>query len=757
MYLCVQQQCSYSGIQATATTLKTLIGNFSDPAFVPKNFDTQVEGIVTQAGPCFQLMATFADFKDVEVPRVTDDCVLDQTENTAAWKADPCCNPALQLSQCCVAKTVNETEPRVTAFKAALTTACGNPNSAKPLVNEFFSDFKKRIDRCDSLFKLASTNVNSQEKKMIGCFSLFSSPPKCKSDAECYGGVCSPKTKKCVFAGPDDPNPVLNCMFDQVPPVTVRNIRQKFGFKGTTPIADVRNSFKSATTALECQDAVGQSLTQFATKTACEASKKCNLPLVGGQCPTKAACALCDPRGICDFVIPELTTNATCTASGQCLGGGPQPNLSTNQTWDKATCENGTFKYCTVYDKCNEDNKCDATKCAAVGECVGFPFEKSTCVFPYAYDNKTDSISCPVGREFYDEGCADSSSAVNTTQTCTAAGGQWFKLPTTKAECEAIQGCFDGESKTFNTLPSAECTKCKNTYKSRYTWNAGQWVNSIFVQDQKWIVPAQVPVNRWITAINQARLQTIIGSFLSFQIAPAQQTYLQCAFNPIVDLFTSIACDCGTSKGPNGTCYPAAADVAVGTQRVFSGLTAGIKQPSVSVTLPNNTVDATKDVDAVVVSRTTNKDLHATTDIANYYDMFNIHFLNQANAVTGVSVSSGYSVKRASGTAFGSPVTLCITRDKKVTVGSTYTVAAFATKDGTGALVKTAVKLVGTDYSNQMCGEVQTTNTYYAAFFTQDVASSPGTNPTKSPTTGSAATVFLTCLAIFFSVLGYMF
>eukprot|EP01080_Neovahlkampfia_damariscottae_P013095 gene13095-8449_t len=689
-------------MQATAAKLTQYLANFTDPNYVPTNFDTQVNTIISEAGPCFNLIETFANFKDVEVPRVTDDCVYDQTGVDAAkWKADACCNPQLRVSQCCVAKTVNETEPRVTSFKSALTSSCGYPTQAKPLVDEFFSTFKKRIDRCDTIFKTSQAAVNSQEKRMFGCFALFQSPPKCKSDADCYGATCSPKTKKCVFKGPEDPNPVLECMFSQVPPVTVRNMRQKLGFKASTPVADVKAAFKTATIGQECQDNFGNTLTGF-NSTTCLNEKKCNLPLNGTDCPTQPACAFCDQRGICDFVLTELKTNATCQASGLCLGGGLSPG--NGQDWTKATCENGTFKYCTVYDKCNEDNGCNATACAAVGECVGYPFLGNSCVFPFDYDNTTESITCRAGRTFYDEGCEDLSSAYNTTAKCSAAGGVWYKLPSTKTECEQYKGCYDSELKLFTPLPQAECTKCKLTYQNRYTWNAGVWANSVFIQDQKWVVPAQVPVNRYINAINQNRLQTIISQFLSFQVAPSQKTYMQCAFNPVVELFKSIACDCGTSKGPNGTCYPAPQPVEVGTARVYSGLSGAFKEPSVSVVTPNNTVDATKDVDAIVVSRVANKDLHMSTDISNYYDMFNIHFLNQANAVTGVAVSSGYAVKRSSNAALTSPVTLCIQRDQKVTVGAAYTDAAFATKDASGALVKTSVQLIGTDFSQQMCG-----------------------------------------------------
>jgi hypothetical protein len=241
------------------------------------------------------------------------------------------------------------------------------------------------------------------------------------------------------------------------------------------------------------------------------------------------------------------------------------------------------------------------------GECVGYPFAGSSCVFPYDYDNKTETINCRAGRTFYDEGCEDLSSAFNTSAKCTAAGGFWYKKPTNKAECEQYKGCFDSETKIFTPLPQTECTKCKLTYQSRYSWNAGVWTNSIFLQDQKWVVPAQVPVNRFITAINSNRLQTIIGQFLSFQVAPSQKTYMQCAFNPVVDLFKSIACDCGTSKGPNGTCYPTPQPVEVATQRVYSGLNGGVKDPTFSVVAPNNTVDSTKDVDSLVVSRTQTK------------------------------------------------------------------------------------------------------------------------------------------------------
>jgi hypothetical protein len=744
------QSCSYTDIRATASKLNGFIANFSDPNYFPANFENQTGTIEAEAAGCFQVIGSLVTFADVAVTSQTDDCVVDST--SSAWKTDACCNPALQQSQCCAVRTVNETESRVTGFTAALTQKCSNPARAKPLVDEFITSFRKRIDRCNTIVKGAFTDVNSLEKRMIGCFAIFAQAPKCKSDADCFGGTCSEKTKACVFKGPEDPNPVLNCIFAQIPPVSMRNIRQKLGFKGISPLADVLGAFKNATIANDCQDVQGNSLPL--NSTTCLAQKQCNLPLVGGNCPTQGACAFCDERGICDQVLPGLN-NQTCAAAGFCLGVGPTVP-GTGAPFNKATCENGTFKYCTAYGHCNELNGCNASTCANSGDCIGFPFLQSTCVFAPMFDEAQNTFTCPAGRTFSDEGCADAT-FVNTT-SCTAAGGMWYKLPTSKSECEAFMGCQDPLTKIFSLKNQGECTKCKETYKSRYAWDAGVWTNSVFFQGQKWVMPAQVSVNRFIKAINGANLQKIVQEFLHFEVAPSLKSYLQCAYAPVVNLFESIACDCGTSKGPNGTCYPTTQpNIDLGTTKAFAGLETLFSDPSVNFLVSNSTVDSTRDVDSFVVGRTPNPDIHATADVSNYYDMFNIHFLNQANAVVGVAVSSGFSVKTTSGTALSAPVKLCIARDKRVVVGPTYTVAAFATKDGSGNLVKTSLSLIGTDYSQQMCANVQTSNTYYAAFFTTGATTSttPGTSPNKP--VGSSSTALLAVLAVLFSVLGYMF
>jgi len=754
LYSTYQQTCTLVYQKQLKQDFSNFIGGLNETQYNVTDFNTKFQKFMTRAQVCYGDLQKLVTTKAVVRAIKTTRCLYNKVTDKAKFDKDPCCSRKLAQTQCCVKRSVNGTFVGLDAFKAAIDTRCAHPNAAKKLARRFIRTFPRRISECQNAAEEDIVEQFSLIEEMGECFTtLFSKPSDCVTDADCNqfsNGTCSLDTNKCNYGDVTNPNPLLDCVFSKLPGGVKRAFINKLGLKNSDGTGKFRDAFKQLAAPTLCVKPDGTVDETKTTKAACEATKVCNVPKTQvQQCTPQAIPARCysncnSLNGVCTSKIP-LNENL-CASAGLCLGHGILVP-GTNTPFDKATCQNGTFKACSNYAECNTG--CNATACAATSKCLGAP-NFDICIYPFTIDDKSERKTCAQGQiRFKDIGCYKQG---GTKAACEAAGGRWLKQIKTKAECEAFKVCFNSKDRRFSLRSPAQCTACGYSEIPIFKWAQAIWGKSPFIQRQKVVVPAEVPQNKFVRVLNLKKLTTFFTKAIEFSLFPIYKTYAQCLFAPSMPVLEAFACDCQSGRTHNtSSCYPNIITAIAGTFKTFSGLEQTFKQFGYGLTVKNNSI--TKD----------NVNLYVKTHIQEniktqaYYDMFNIFFKNAAE--TGVVVSQGQSVATADGSNLNSPVNLCIEIDQDISVPTGYNTLAFATVDASGNVIKSSIKITNTDTSTEICGDVSdSSKVYYAAKFGTTATNSP--NPTKSPTNppaSSAGTFFLAALAVVFSVLGYLF
>jgi hypothetical protein len=525
-----------------------------------------------------------------------------------------------------------------------------------------------------------------------------------------------------LTTGQENVEPLVRCIFKNIPEWMKRVFRLNLGIKGIDTDATLYTKFKDAATVSECyvpvlgNNYVFTKSSQFSTEATCIAEKVCNIP--GGCANNNSQCVVgCGLNGVCSSSVDVFKTESSCKEFGYCFGNGYLNGLS---FFNATTC--AEKKMCTDFLACeNAIPACTETTCTTKGRCVGFPFTQATCVTEFKFEAGTGQKTCGLGETQRDFGCESSKGSIQ----CAVSGGRMVQVPTNSAECLAHKICVNAETKTPNLMNEQTCTKCKGNYVSAFTWVPAQWKSAALYQPQKWVAGKMVSKNRWIQGVDVVRLTGILTTVIYLQAINSYKSLYQCAFYPMVKLAETIACDCGTPKAPAGTnCY-APLVVPVGTFRVFSGVSHTSKNSDYDITPDKNAVSETQDYVDAQVTRTEVKSALSASASADLL----VSFDTKATA-SGYLTSDGYSASTSNGAPLAGKTNLCIKRTV-ASVPAEYSVAGFATLSN-GQILRSSVVLTNTDFSAQMCGDVTDTNTYYMAFFKEGTPTSDSSKITFS-------------------------
>jgi hypothetical protein len=507
-----------------------------------------------------------------------------------------------------------------------------------------------------------------------------------------------------MTTGQENVEPLLRCIFRNIPDWMKRVFKLKLGLKGADSDAKLFASFKQNSTVSECYiPSEGNNFVftrgyGYTTEAICLIEKVCNIP--GGCNNGTGQCVVgCGLNGICSNSVDVFKTESACKEFGYCFGNGYLNGLS---FFNATTC--AEKKMCTDILQCeNKIPACTEATCVTKGRCVGFPFSKATCVANFQYDQGTGQKTCLAGETMRDFGCESTKGSVE----CIADGGTMYQVPTTEAECLNLKICVNNETRSPSLMNQQSCSKCGGTYQNAFTWVPAEWKSAKLYQPQKWVTPKMVSKNRWVQGIDPLGLTKILTSILYLQLLNSYKSLYQCAYYPMVKVAESIACDCGTPKAPAGTkCYEPI-QVPVGTFRVFSGIAHRSRNLDYDVTPDKNAVSAIQDfVDAQVIRTEAKSAISVSADLL---------FVLASNQTSGFLASDGYSVQTSSGSTLAGKTNLCIKRTVS-TVPSGYTAPGFATIIN-GVVTKSSVVITNTDFSSEMCGDVTDTKTYYMAFF----------------------------------------
>eukprot|EP01080_Neovahlkampfia_damariscottae_P003749 gene3749-6637_t len=353
---------------------------------------------------------------------------------------------------------------------------------------------------------------------------------------------------------------------------------------------------------------------------------------------------------------------------------------------------------CTKY----QDPPCSESVCNQGGRYMGFPIFQKSCIVPFDHDSTTGQKSCTGGQQ-KSVRCVK---GYEQTQ-CTAFGGIFATIPTTEAERLKYKLCTINLTKVITTIPEKDCAGCGGNLDTAFKWVKGNWLDSVLYKSQKWIVAAEVPVNRWISGVDLTKFTNLVKSVVLLESLDVYKSMIQCSHIPLLSLTQKIACDCRTPKAPNGTACFESLKTSVATFKVFSGVTNKLTSTDADVTPSSSAVSVSNDYVEFMIIKTDLSTITTTQDKLIAFD--------SKATPTGYLASDGISVQTKSGTALSGKTNLCIKR-KVEKIPSSYNSPRFATVSN-GIITRTSVTITNNDYTIEMCGDITDTQTYYMTFF----------------------------------------
>jgi hypothetical protein len=683
---------------------------------------------------------------------------------------DACCNFAANQKGCCSKREikVDDIPSSLATSTSQLNSKCRTPTKSAQTIKNIYQTVK--LTKSDEFMKTTMATTLGTVIQICLFKVQRLAVELCSTNADCHTGETCIKSATstqgfCLDTVTPVNKQVLGCIVEGLPGKAKRFFLNLLGGKASSTADQLQAAYDARFTRSFCIDSVTKSeLPQFTNMTSCLTEQVCSLQTNGtsgasftaANCPVgKSFCSSTCGSPVhfgnetCTKDIPHLTNQTDCLAAKQC---GPYGYLvpGTSRPFDNQTCFNGTFKYCNVNFTCTSANGCNpAASCTF--QCLSILQIQGKCVVPHTAVSN-GGFSCPVGSSAqYGVGCI-LSSTTETNVTCAAQRGIFVPTPRNKAECDAsIMGCQlkDG---SFRILSSSECTKCGGSmakYPGISTLAQEPVFDAQFVSSgEKWTSAKLVPKNIWITGPNQAAQTDLITAqvfanygFL-FATEELEGKMLQAR------MLETFACDCASTKAPNGTNCFAPVTVPRSSFVAYSQMEDVHSTESYTVGVKSTSVSVAQDVVAVRASLTVGR-------VASNTGLYDIFF---ENTTSGFAASNGVSLKVYPSTASFS-FNLCI-KKLNVTAPSTNKVPSFAYYSPSDVLTQTTLTVM--DYPTEMCADVSDSRVYYASYF----ATTPG-NPTTSPRVStprvssnpvsSGASMFVTVLALFFMVIAFMF
>lgn len=199
--------------------------------------------------------------------------------NSAQWLADPCCNHALLLTQCCAPRSQQENVTVITGIQEeAVEATCRTPDASietMELVIEAEAKAAKCEERAarggasfDVWDKLTSFHQTCHEE----IFGKGGSPPACRVDDDCYT-TCNTAQQTCVIPWGNEEAALMSCFADNMHPDVDRHLRKAWGLKGSDSDATFEAAFKANMQDPTC---VGRDAWMFADKWESEPVEDCD-------------------------------------------------------------------------------------------------------------------------------------------------------------------------------------------------------------------------------------------------------------------------------------------------------------------------------------------------------------------------------------------------------------------------------------------------------------------------------------------------
>jgi hypothetical protein len=178
---------------------------------------------------------------------------------TAAWAADPCCNPLLKSTTSCRPTTVNRLLPITGSVNSqVMEKSCANPECSTSSVQTYLDTTNQVMDETtgcqDALSQRASVNKATDLLVFtVECKKLVEGPDllgaRCTTSDDCYkNAACSPTTGRCAYT-PDD---VLDCMANRVSFDTALGLYSVWGISGRPDNESLLAAFQSRWKSEQC-------------------------------------------------------------------------------------------------------------------------------------------------------------------------------------------------------------------------------------------------------------------------------------------------------------------------------------------------------------------------------------------------------------------------------------------------------------------------------------------------------------------------
>eukprot|EP01113_Clastostelium_recurvatum_P007148 TRINITY_DN1330_c0_g1_i2.p1 TRINITY_DN1330_c0_g1~~TRINITY_DN1330_c0_g1_i2.p1 ORF type:complete len:1821 (-),score=373.82 TRINITY_DN1330_c0_g1_i2:55-5484(-) len=311
-----------------------------------------------------------------------------------------------------------------------------------------------------------------------------------------------------------------------------------------------------------------------------------------------------------------------------------------------------------------------------LGACVG-EFSVSPSGSPY----------CPPYLVERAIGCVNYT-ALSPHECAQVPGATWMTAAWTEDQCLARKRCYQKDSLISTNKQIEECTACSGEMRSVYKWRPSRWVYGQPYPLQ-WLRANFSSVNKWQPTLDFNLLQQAVGQAITYQFALARQTEAMCSFNPQVQAFRLLSCDCTNDPDAPSQCYSGdTSEVSVGVQRFCNGLSGWARSGAVTLSVGSDAVpllDQCLTISVLEVAATqfaTSSQFLQAVQVTSQNPYARV--VNSYGVAVGQLVGNGAKlilVGKTQDVHLSSPMKICIRSRSDIAVSSDYNVMDFATSN----------------------------------------------------------------------------
>ncbi|KAF0686063.1 Aste57867_22125 [Aphanomyces stellatus] len=365
---------------------------------------------------------------------------------TAAWQANPCCNPLLAAFVCCVPQNVpNGVINVITGIQPAVVNAYCPLQSDLMLafLNGAYVGLSTAQNAANALdVSIGNTTWTALDIISTTCQTNIPNAASvtCAVDSDCAAAVCSqskcnvdPTTLvgACTVPWDDMIGCTVECFANNMDPLLLRYVKQDWGLTSASTATDFKNAFIATATNVECAGPKARMADIGATQRVYSCNSTCQLATMCDD-----ASYMSYLRNTRDQSTPlDFTVPATCTANG-----------------GRATCTSYGANGACVARSCTFDSI--SSPCRSQSACINqcqLPLTAGGCAVvggTWFTDATNTGQCCPPDAYFY--AASGATAALCTYQTpntpklayqvtdpicCAASNGTWFMRPDGTSAC----------------------------------------------------------------------------------------------------------------------------------------------------------------------------------------------------------------------------------------------------------------------------------------------------------------------------------